>query len=146
MTADHQKFFEIALAEAERGSQKNEVPIGAVIVKDGEILSRAHNESEKRGCFVFHGELLAIQKATKKLQSKYLYDADLYVTLEPCRMCVAAAQLSRIRSIYYLAKSKKFGRSGPAYFKTSTQKFRAPALTQRAVKVLEGFFSRIRLK
>ena len=79
-----------ALKEARKALKKEEVPVGAVIVKDGKIISRAHNLKETKTDTTNHAEILAIQKASKKLNSWRLLDCEMYVTLEPCSMCAGA--------------------------------------------------------
>jgi tRNA(adenine34) deaminase len=127
------------LKAARRGLRAKEIPIGAVLVKSGEVISTAHNSTEKRNLFLAHAEMLCIEQATKKLKTKFLYDCELYVTLAPCKMCLAAARLSRIKSIHYLAPSKKFGSRGPGYFKTRLVRSRSQ-LTQQAIDLLRDFF------
>lgn len=98
-----------ALHEAEKAKEIDEVPIGAVIVKDGVIIARAHNLKEKTQMANAHAEMLAIQKASKKLNTWCLEDCDLYVTLEPCLMCTGAIELSRIHALYYGTPDPKGG-------------------------------------
>lgn len=105
-----QNFMEIAYQQACLAAQKDEVPVGAVIVsKEGDILAVAHNETVKTHDPSAHAEILAIRRATEKLQSRYLVGCDLYVTLEPCPMCAHAMSLSRIRMLYYGASDPKSG-------------------------------------
>lgn len=108
-------------------------------MKDGKIIARAHNQTEKKKTFLAHAEMICIQRACKKLNSKYLTGCDLFVTLEPCLMCRTAAKLSRIKNIYYLTKSEKFGSRGPGYFKSKNRRITSP-LTQRSVDLLQDFF------
>ncbi len=136
-------FFSAALRLATRASKKNEVPIGAVLVKDGEIIAKSFNQTEARGNFLAHAEMLCIQRATKILGSKYLNGCELYVTLEPCLMCLTAAKLSRVEKIFFLLKSPKFGSRGKAYFKTKRRKS-SSGLTPSAVALLQAFFKRKR--
>jgi len=104
-----EKFMRAALKEAAKARELDEVPVGAVIVKDGIILARAHNLREKTQMASAHAELLAIQKASKKLGTWCLEDCDLYVTLEPCLMCTGAIELSRIHALYYGTSDPKGG-------------------------------------
>ena len=108
ITAD-EKFMRLALREAKRAAKEDEVPVGAVIVKDGEVIARAHNKKEKNGCAVDHAEILAIKKATKKLGNWWLEGCTLYVTLEPCAMCAGAIVNSRLAKVVYGAKDPRFG-------------------------------------
>ena len=98
-----------ALNEANKAKTLDEVPVGAVIVCDGRIIARAHNLREKTQMASAHAELLAIQKASKKLGTWCLENCDLYVTLEPCLMCTGAIELSRIHALYYGTSDPKGG-------------------------------------
>ena len=102
-------FMRAALREAEKARAMDEVPVGAVIVQNGKIIARAHNLREKNQQASAHAELLAIQKASKKLNNWCLSDCDLYVTLEPCMMCAGAISLSRFRHLYYGTEDPKGG-------------------------------------
>lgn len=102
-------FMKAALAEAARATQAGEVPIGAVIVKDGAVIAHAHNLTETTHDPTAHAELLAIRQACEALASPRLAGCDLYVTLEPCAMCAAAISFARIRRLYYGASDKKGG-------------------------------------
>ena len=93
------QFMTYAFKEAKKAYNKGEVPIGAVIVKDGKIIAKAHNLRESKQDATAHAEMLAITKACKKLGSWRLVDRDLYVTLEPCPMCAGAIIQSRIRRL-----------------------------------------------
>ena len=98
-----------ALAEARKAKEKDEVPIGAVIVCDGKIIARAYNRKEKTKRAVAHAELLAIEKANRKMGDWRLPGCELYVTIEPCLMCVGAIIQARIEKVVYGAPDKKFG-------------------------------------
>ena len=100
------KYIELAIKEAEKAYKKGEVPVGAVIVKDEKIISKAYNTIEKEQNPIKHAEIKAIEKATKKLKNWRLNDCDLYVTLEPCEMCRGAIYLSRIKKTYYILSRK----------------------------------------
>ena len=93
-------FLEKAFNYAEIAYQNNEVPIGAVIVKDGNIVSFGYNQKEESKCVLKHAELIAIEKASKLLDNWRLDDCDLYVTLDPCPMCASAIKQARIRNVY----------------------------------------------
>lgn len=99
----------LALKEAKKAYKKLEVPIGAVIVKDGKIIAKAHNLREKKQSSLAHAEILAIKKACEKLESWRLDGAELYVTLEPCAMCAGAITQARIKKVYFGAKDEKNG-------------------------------------
>lgn len=100
------KYIELAIKEAKKAYKKGEVPVGAVIVKDEKIISKAYNTIEKEQNPIKHAEIKAIEKATKKLKNWRLNDCELYVTLEPCEMCRGAIYLSRIKKTYYILSRK----------------------------------------
>ena len=97
-----EKFMDLAIKEAKKAELKDEVPIGAVIVKDGKVIARAHNLMEKTQLATAHAEILAINKACKKLKSWRLDGAEMYVTIEPCSMCAGAIVNARIKKVYLL--------------------------------------------
>ncbi|MDA9849945.1 nucleoside deaminase [Flavobacteriaceae bacterium] len=104
---DSNYFMQKAIDEAKLGLNKGEVPVGAVIVIDNKIIARAHNLTETLCDVTAHAEILAITAASNFLGSKYLHDCTLYVTLEPCPMCLGALYWSQISRIVYSAKDKK---------------------------------------
>jgi tRNA(adenine34) deaminase len=104
-----EKFMKEAIKEAKKAWAKDEVPIGAVIVKDGKVIARAHNLRESKQIATAHAEIIAIEKACKKIGSWRLNDCTLYVTLEPCAMCSGAMILSRVDRIVYGASDPKGG-------------------------------------
>ena len=108
----NEEFMKEALKEAKKAYKKLEVPVGAVIVKDGQIIARAHNQKETKYDTTKHAEILAIQKASRKLKSWRLIDCEMYVTLEPCSMCAGAIINSRIKKVYIGAKDEKTGAVG----------------------------------
>lgn len=103
------EYMKIALKEAKKAYIKDEVPIGAVIVRNNEIISKAHNQKENKKNAIKHAELVAIDKACKKMNSWHLDDCVLYTTLEPCLMCMGAILECRIKKVYYAISSKKYG-------------------------------------
>jgi tRNA(adenine34) deaminase len=102
-------YMQEALKCAQRAAEMDEVPVGCVIVKDGKILSRGWNTKEKKQLPTAHAEIMAIEKACRKLKTWHLEDCDLYVTLEPCSMCAGAIVHSRIRSVTFGASDPKGG-------------------------------------
>ena len=108
----HEYYMKQALKEAEKAYKKLEVPVGAIIVKNGKIIARAHNQKEEKKDTTKHAEILAIQKASKKLQAWRLIDCEMYVTLEPCSMCAGAIINSRIKKIYIGTLDEKTGAAG----------------------------------
>lgn len=103
------KFMRQALKQAQKAKEKDEVPIGAVIVLDGKVIARAHNLMEKTQLATAHAEINAINKACKKLNSWRLDGAELYVTIEPCAMCAGAITNARIKKVYFGAYEQKSG-------------------------------------
>ncbi len=112
---DVYKFMYAALQEAETALQKDEVPIGAVIVHHNRIIGRGYNQTELLKDSTAHAEMITITSAANHLQSKLLNECDLYVTVEPCVMCTGAILLSRIRRIYFGTFEPKFGACGSLY-------------------------------
>ena len=102
-------FMSEAIAQARAASTAGEVPVGCVIVRDGQVIARAHNRTLMDRDPTAHCEMLAIREAARVLASERLVDCDLYVTLEPCTMCAAAISFARIRRLYYGAADPKGG-------------------------------------
>ena len=119
----HEEFMRLALIEALKAQSKQEVPVGAVIIKDGKVIARAHNKRESTQVATAHAELLAIEKACKKLKSWRLDGCVLYVTLEPCAMCTGATLLSRVDGIVYGASDPKGGCMGTVMDLTQIKAF-----------------------
>ena len=105
-------FMSLALREAERAPAHGDVPIGAVVVREGELLAAAHNERELREDPTAHAEILALREAARVLGSWRILDAVLYVTLEPCAMCAGAVVLARVSRVVYGASDPKAGACG----------------------------------
>lgn len=109
MKSEKEKFMTLALKEADKAEQKEEVPIGCVIVKDGKVVARAHNLKQTKRLATAHAEVLAIEKACRKLKDWRLEDYEIYVTLEPCAMCSGAIASARIKKAYFGAYEPKGG-------------------------------------
>ncbi len=109
MEEKHQKYLNLAFQEAKKAYSKDEVPVGAILLKDDKVIAKAHNLKEKKQSATKHAEILVIEKASKKLHNWHLDDCTLYVTLEPCAMCAGAIMQSRIKKVIYGAKDKKGG-------------------------------------
>ena len=143
-------FMREAMKEAKRAEELNEVPIGAVIVHNGEIISRAHNLRETDQSAVAHAELLAIEEACKKLGTWRLENTTLYVTLEPCPMCSGAIMLSRVRRVVYGAADPKGGCAGTLMNLLQEPRFNhqcevtAGVLGEECGQMLSQFFRKIR--
>ena len=101
------KFMDLAIKQAKKAYKKGEIPVGAVIVYKNKVIAKAHNMIEHKKNATLHAEIIALLIASKKLKNWRLNDCDLYVTLEPCFMCKAAIELSRIRKVYYSTKHDK---------------------------------------
>jgi len=99
------KYMIEAIKQAKIAQNKGNIPVGAVIVMNNKIISKAYNKKNSKKVSIYHAEILAIIKACKKLKSWRLNECDLYVTLEPCNMCLSAIGESRIKNVYYLLKS-----------------------------------------
>ena len=109
---EKEKFMRLALKEAQKAFDKEEIPVGVVIVKDGKVISKAHNLKESKNNATSHAEILAIEKACKKLGAWRLLDCEMYVTLEPCAMCAGALINSRIKKLYIGTDDPKTGACG----------------------------------
>lgn len=109
MTTKPNRFITAALTQAQIAFEQDEVPVGAVVVKDGEIIAAAHNQNISLQDASAHAEILAIRKAGQILQNHRLETCDLYVSLEPCAMCAGAISLAKIRRVYYAASDPKSG-------------------------------------
>ena len=105
-------YMSEALKEARKALEKEEVPVGAVVVHEGRIVARGHNQVECLKDPTAHAEMIALTSAANYLNSKWLYDASLYVTIEPCSMCAGAMVLSRIKNLYFGARDPKTGACG----------------------------------
>ena len=143
-------YMKQALKEAEKAYKKLEVPVGAVIVKDGKIIARAHNQKETRTDTTKHAEILAIQKASKKLESWRLIDCEMYVTLEPCSMCAGAMINSRIKKVYIGTMDEKTGAAGSVLnlFEDYTFNHKVEAevgiMKEECQEILTHFFKELR--
>ncbi|WP_088008373.1 tRNA adenosine(34) deaminase TadA [Indiicoccus explosivorum] len=147
-----QLFMQEAIKEAEIAARKGEVPIGAVLVKDGEVIARAHNLRETTQNAVTHAELLAIQEACLKTGSWRLENTILYVTLEPCPMCAGAILQSRIPRVVYGARDIKAGSVDSLYRLLNDPRFnhqcevKENVLAEECGALLTDFFRSLREK
>lgn len=149
---DKEKFMKQALKEAQKAYEKLEVPVGVVIVKDNKIISRAYNQKEEKNSPIKHAEIIAIEKACKKLNNWRLNDCDMYVTLEPCTMCAGAIINSRIRKVYIGTQEPKSGACGSKLNLMEEYEFETKVEIENNVmqdecqKILKSFFKEIRNK
>lgn len=147
-----EKYMRLALKEATKAYTKEEVPIGAIIVKDNKIIARAHNLRESSKQAIAHAEILAIQKACKKLKAWRLEECDMYVTLEPCAMCAGAIINSRISNLYIGAMDSKSGAVGSKlnllkdYKFNHVVNFETGILEEECSELLSAFFKELRKK
>ena len=147
---EQEKFMKEALKEAKKAYDKLEIPVGAVIVKDGKIIARAHNQKETKFDTTKHAEILVIQKASKKLKSWRLIGCDMYVTLEPCSMCAGAIINSRIRKVYIGTNDEKTGAVGSVlnlfkdYKFNHNVEFEKEILKNECEEILKSFFRNLR--
>jgi tRNA(Arg) A34 adenosine deaminase TadA len=143
-------FMDAAFAEAEAAGKRGEVPIGAVVARDGTIVAQAGNRTRELNDPTAHAEMLAIREACRTLGSERLPEANLYVTLEPCPMCAAAISFARIRRLYFGAIDEKGGAvvSGGRYFGQPTCHHAPeiyPGISEiRAAQLLRDFFQAMR--
>ncbi|MFK9095396.1 tRNA adenosine(34) deaminase TadA [Bacillus salipaludis] len=143
-------FMKEAIKEAKKAEELNEVPIGAVLVHDGAIISRAHNLRESEQNALAHAELLAIDQACREMGSWRLEEATLYVTLEPCPMCSGAIILSRVKRVVYGASDPKGGCAGTLMNLLQDDRFNHQSAITKGVlewecgQMLSDFFRNIR--
>ena len=139
-----------ALKEAKKAYKKLEVPVGAVIVKNGEIIARGHNLKETKCDTTKHAEIIAIQRASKKLNAWRLEDCEMYVTLEPCTMCAGAIINSRIKKVYIGTEDPKTGACGSILNLFTDYKFNHKVEYEKGImqkeceKILKDFFKDLR--
>ena len=147
---EKEKFMQEALKEAKKADEKLEVPVGCVIVKDGKIVARAHNLKETKADTTKHAEIIAIQKASKKLEAWRLLDCEMYVTLEPCSMCAGAIIQSRIKKVYIGAMDEKTGACGSVLNLLQDYTFNHIVEVETGIereeceKILKEFFKKLR--
>ena len=136
---------------AKKAYEHDDVPIGAIIVKEGKIIARGENRVQKSKNPTLHAEIVAINKACKKLNQKFLDECDLYVTLEPCAMCATAASFARIKNIYFAAVDKKGGgiTTNAKVFETDKHLWKPniiqmPEYADKSAETLRNFFKKQR--
>ena len=149
----HEKYMRAALKEAEKAKNIDEVPVGCVIVQNDRIIARGHNLKEKKMQAYAHAEMIAIQKASKKLNNWCLDDCDLYVTLEPCMMCTGVIGQARIRNLYYGTADPKGGTIDTLikvkeipHLRTYPKTVTAGILREECAAILTNFFREKRAK
>ena len=147
---EKEKFMQLALKEAQKAFDKEEIPVGVVIVKNGKVIAKAHNLKESKNNATSHAEILAIEKACKKLNAWRLLDCEMYVTLEPCPMCAGALINSRIKKLYIGTDDPKSGACGSKLnllkdftfnHNVQVEKY---ILKEQCSKILKDFFKMLR--
>ena len=143
------KYMKLALRYATEAYKKNEVPVGAVIVKDGNVISYAFNKKECNQSVLEHAELIAIRKAEKKLNNWRLNGCDIYVTLDPCPMCAGAIINARINKVIYGAKDSEMGAVSSVISMFDLDFCHRPkvvsgVLEEECSKILKDFFKKLR--
>ena len=145
-----EKYMNEALKQAQRAYEKREVPVGVIIVKDNKIIARAYNLKETKNDSTKHAEIIAIQKASRKLKTWRLTDCEMYVTLEPCSMCAGAIIQARIKKLYIGTMDYKTGACGSVYNMFKDYKFNHDVEIESGIqkneceKILKDFFKELR--
>ena len=146
-------FMNQAFILAKKAQNHDDVPIGAVIVRDNKIIARGENRVQKSKNPTLHAEIVAINKACKKLNAKFVDDCDLYVTLEPCAMCATAISFARIKNIYFATTDEKGGgiTANARIFENDKHLWKPnviqmPEYAEQSAKMLREFFQKQRNK
>ncbi|MGI1657540.1 MAG: tRNA adenosine(34) deaminase TadA [Desulfitobacterium sp.] len=146
----HQKWMSLALEEAQLAFEQGEVPIGAVVVHNNQVIAKAHNEKELRQDPTAHAEVLAVQRATQALGVWRLSEATLYVTLEPCPMCAGALVQARLKTLVFGAADLKGGAVGSVTNVLDMNRWNhrvevvAGILEEECAQILKDFFKKLR--
>ena len=147
-----EKFMKEAIKQAKKAYDKEEIPVGAVIVKDGKIIARGYNKKEEKKHTTQHAEIIAIQKASRKIGAWRLQDCEMYVTLEPCAMCTGALIQARLKRVYIGTMDPKTGACGSVLNLLEDYKFNHKVevetniMQKECEKILKDFFKYLRSK
>lgn len=147
-----EKFMKEAIKQAKKAYDKEEIPVGAVIVKDGKIIARGYNKKEEKKDTTQHAEIIAIQKASRKIGAWRLQDCEMYVTLEPCAMCTGALIQARLKRVYIGTMDPKTGACGSVLNLIEDYKFNHKVevetniMQKECEKILKDFFKYLRSK
>ena len=147
-----EKFMKEAIKQAKKAYDKEEIPVGAVIVKDGKIIARGYNKKEEKKDTTQHAEIIAIQKASRKIGAWRLQDCEMYVTLEPCAMCTGALIQARLKRVYIGTMDPKTGACGSVLNLLEDYKFNHKVEVERGIlkeeceEILKCFFRDLRKK
>ena len=151
-TTDHEFYMNLAIEQARLAAKKGEVPVGAVIICNDQVIAKAHNLKELNRCPTHHAEILVIEEASRQLEAWRLSDCDLYVTLEPCVMCSGALVQSRVRRLIYGTPDPKGGGATSLYHILGDVRLNhqveviGPILQQSCAELLTSFFRSRRKK
>ena len=137
------KYFEEIIKLSKKSLRYGDVPIGAIIVKDGVIIGKGYNTREKRESVLGHAEINAINMASKKLNNWNLNGSDLYVTLKPCSMCMKVIKQSRITNVYYLLDKLS---TKHEFDQTIIKKYENDEMSKIYLEILQSFFKNLREK
>ncbi len=147
-----EEFMKEAIKQAKKAYDKEEIPVGAIIVKDGKIIARGYNKKEEKKDTTQHAEIIAIQKASKKIGAWRLQDCEMYVTLEPCVMCTGALIQARLKKVYIGTMDPKTGACGSVLNLLEDYKFNHKVevetniMQKECEKILKDFFKYLRSK
>lgn len=147
-----EKFMKEAIKQAKKAYDKEEIPVGAVIVKDGKIIARGYNKKEEKKDTTQHAEIIAIQKASRKIGAWRLQDCEMYVTLEPCAMCTGALIQARLKRVCIGTMDPKTGACGSVLNLLEDYKFNHKVevetniMQKECEKILKDFFKYLRSK
>ena len=147
-----EKFMKEAIKQARKAYDKEEIPVGAVMVKDGKIIARGYNKKEEKKDTTQHAEIIAIQKASRKIGAWRLQDCEMYVTLEPCAMCTGALIQARLKRVYIGTMDPKTGACGSVLNLLEDYKFNHKVevetniMQKECEKILKDFFKYLRSK
>lgn len=148
--SDHERFMRMALAEAQQAAQEGEIPVGAVLVMNGEAIASAHNRREQLHDPTAHAEILALRAGAEKLKDRRLSQCTLYTTLEPCPMCAGAMVMAKLGACIFGASDERQGCCGSVYALTRDPSFywrlssTGGLLAEESQALLNTFFARRR--
>ena len=148
--SDHERFMRMALAEAQQAAQEGEIPVGAVLVMNGEAIASAHNHREQLHDPTAHAEILALRAGAEKLKDRRLSQCTLYTTLEPCPMCAGAMVMAKLGACIFGASDERQGCCGSVYALTRDPSFywrlssTGGLLVEESQALLNTFFARRR--
>ena len=141
---NEEKYIKLAIKEAKKAYKYGDIPVGRIIIKNNKIISKAYNKKEKNQIATYHAEILAINKACKKLKTWHLDECILISTMEPCEMCTGAIIQSRIKNIIYLVSNENFGNiEKNQIFKNKKYKIKN-IYNEEIINLLKKFFKKLR--